>query len=85
MYRSNLPQSSIIEMRTRSRFPLVALFGFILLSAGFAFATVMVRSDGHVESPTFDPYTAQAEGELRKTLDRRLHLRLKAMVEATSK
>ena len=76
MYRTTLTPHHTSGLR--GRFALIAICGFVLLSAGFAFATALLPSrPAPGARAALEPDVIEAEYALRETLDERLygHLR----------
>ena len=80
MYRTTLrPQPRGLFSFLEGRFALVAISAFVLLSATLAFATAVIPSLPVADAAPLSPIVAEAESDLKSTLDSRLHMHLKRL------
>lgn len=80
MYRTTLrPQPRGPLAFIEGRFAMLAISAFVLLSATLALATAVMP--GHVDASVApsSPIVAEAEADMKATLDSRLHLHLKRL------
>ena len=79
MYRTTLrPQPRGPFAFLEGRFAMLAISAFVLLSATLALATVVMPSPADPTATT-SPIVAEAESDMKSTLDSRLHLHLKRL------
>jgi hypothetical protein len=80
MYRTTLrPQPRGPLAFLEGRFAAVAIGAFVFLSATLALATAVMPSHVDAVAQPSSPIVAEAEADVKATLDSRLHLHLKRL------